>query len=161
MTMLLRSILHFASLAAATAVSASPIANHPFQRVVQCETDYSEINFCDKAHLAAINKAVLTRRADFNEHYIFLTVPVAGNRAVKGSAVVIDTKTGMVYPLPFDFYGGYVDRKGFPVSSPALQVKYDLQSPKICIHGSTYAYRDVYENQVSCFVFNGAGFDKQ
>ena len=71
--------------------------------------------------------------------------------------VAIDSITHIAYPLPFDFFGGSVDEKGFNIGAPS--VGYNLTENKICIDGAVYSYRNVKENAISCYVFNGSGFD--
>lgn len=133
--------------------------NHAFVRVSSCQRDYAQVDFCDALHLKAINLGIKDRKPDFHKKYIFLTIPM--RRGGLKSAVIIDITTGIAYPLPFDYFGGYVDRKGLPIKNIKAQVIYSSRNNKVCFYGSTYAYRDTVENMVSCYTFDGNDWDKQ
>jgi hypothetical protein len=134
--------------------------NHAFKYVMECDRDYAEVNFCDQKHISAIKFAIKKRRPDFNGHYIFLSIPIAGGNNLR-SVGVIDTITGVVYPLPFDYFGGYVDSRGYLDKNLEQRVEYGIESDEICFRGSIYAYRNTFENDTSCYVFDGVQFIDQ
>jgi hypothetical protein len=129
----------------------APVANHAFVRVTECETDFGDVDFCDAAHRAAIESALHTRRADFAGHWLVVTVP--GTAGDEVSVVVVDTRTGMALPLPFDTFGDYTDERGFPVAAPPRRIEYAVDGDRICFHGSVYAYRNTYTSMTSCYRF--------
>lgn len=134
--------------------------NHTFTRVEipytknGCSFQGSPIDFCDERHLAEIKKAIATMKPNFNEHYILLPI-LERKKYFQKSIVLIDTVSGIVYPLPIDFYSGYANNK--KGASNFGTIKYSLNKNTICIEGSIFVYRSEKDG-VFCFYFNGTTF---
>jgi len=131
--------------------------NHDFSGVTTCQDDFSEVNFCDERHVRDVREALAGRSADFNRKY--LVVKFAEGPA-RTSFAAVGTRDGMVYPLPFDSFGPFVDVFGAPVRSPQAKVEYRVDSDVICFTGSTYDYRNVLENRTTCFRMKPSGFEQ-
>ncbi|MDH6147998.1 MULTISPECIES: hypothetical protein [Paraburkholderia] len=137
--------------------------NHAFDQVKiayahdQCSFKFSPVDFCDDRHVFEIKKAIATEAANFNGHYILLSINEWKPSAHYGdSLVVIDTLTGIVYPLPFDYYSGQINMKNsHMLKKPNLN--FSLKSNKICIDGSILVYRAM-TNGNFCFEFDGEKF---
>jgi len=71
------------------------------------------------------------------------------------SVVVIDARTGIAYPLPFDSYSGDVDAKGNVHDYG--HILYDLNSNRVCISGAIVAYRQIDSGKL-CWNFDGTKF---
>jgi hypothetical protein len=143
----------------APAMPAAPApANHAFARVTECVRDFAETDWCDARHLEAVRDAIDSRRPDFAGHY--LLVAVAADRERDDVAIAaIDAVTGVVYPVPVDAFGGYVDAKGFPVPSRPRRIEYRIDAPRVCISGTQYEYRNSYDNVTTCYVIGTEGFE--
>lgn len=144
-----------------TSCSAPPsgAGNHEYVETRPCSWDFSNVDFCDAAHVTAIKDALKRRSADYFGRYIFVAVSSRGTFD-RSTALVVDVTTGVAYPLPFDYFGGHVDKRGFPVESKVAQVSFNASSDQICIDGSVYAYRNITENQVICYKFDGSRFSR-
>jgi hypothetical protein len=167
----MKYILHLVSIFTAfffgmTALHAKDLAvtpNHAFDQVRisyahdECSFQFSPVDFCDDRHVIEIKKAIATKAANFNEHYILLSIDEWKPSAHYGdSLVAIDTLTGIVYPLPFDYYSGQVNMKNSQImKNPRLS--FSLKSNKICIDGSILVYRAT-TNGNFCFEFDGEKF---
>lgn len=131
--------------------------NHVFERFefhyAQTDPDYgcsfrfSPVNFCDKRHLAKINKGISSLKPNYNTHFILLPIQEREKYHQK-SLVAIDTTTGIVYPLPIDFYSGRFDKKGRIKSQGKLE--FNKNSNELCIEGAIAVYRSI-ENGKFCF----------
>ena len=158
-TILMRNIIFvmfFLNISSASCKEREVVETHKnlySQKVIPCYLDYG-IDFCDVRHLAAIKKAIKTKKPVFYKKFIILFIKEFKSGL---SMVAIDSVTHTAYPLPFDYFGGSVDEKGFEIGAPS--VGYNLNENKICIDGTVYSYRNVKENAISCYVFNGSGFD--
>lgn len=127
--------------------------NHSFQLVTTCKRDYATVNFCDRYHMSAIRKAIAKRAIDFDNQFILLIIPEEKLRKIVNVAV-IDSLTGIVYPLPFDAFGGYVDSHGRDIAAPKREIVYSLNNNKICFSGSIYDYRNTWTSTVTCYIFD-------
>jgi hypothetical protein len=139
------------------------ISNHPFDRVEiayahnACSFQYSPIDFCDQRHVSQINDAIAHGAANFDGHYILLKIQEWNLSENYGySLVAIDTFTGIVYPLPVDYYSGKVNmRNSSRIKNPKLN--FSMKTNKICIDGSILVYRAT-SNGHFCFAFDGEKF---
>ncbi len=139
------------------------ISNHRFDRVEiayahdECSFQYSPIDFCDERHVSEIKKAINQSTANFNGHYILLKIQEWKPSEYYGNSLVaIDTLTGIVYPLPLDYYTGEVNMKNARmVKKPKL--KFSLKSSEVCIDGSILAYHATINGRF-CFDFDGEKF---
>jgi hypothetical protein len=135
--------------------SAANIAkrNHSFTRIdlvyqeAGCSFDTSPVDFCDENHMRLINNAIKQQQPNFNQHYILLTIAVWPEYHQR-SVVAINTKTGVVYPLPIDVYSGPLDKAGNPRKDG--KITFSLNSKQVCIDGAILAYRSVKEGKF-CF----------
>jgi hypothetical protein len=100
---------------------ATAAGNHLFAKVIipstvvhpdeLCSYQFSPVNFCDKEHLDVINAAIASRAPDFSAHYIVLPKNVQEDPQFhRRSLAILDANTGLVYPLPIDFYSGRLTR---------------------------------------------------
>ncbi|MDE2422262.1 MAG: hypothetical protein KGO49_13905 [Gammaproteobacteria bacterium] len=125
-------------------------------KVHTCSFDFEDENFCDSAHTSLYDKAWLNNRVNFDENYIISSnIEKSGLR----SLAVINLKTGDTYPLEYT-YGGYVDESGRAIPSKPSKIDFQINSNKLCIDGSVYAYQNTFQNQNTCFIFNGKEFEK-
>lgn len=167
MTRFLLALVLFIAFSAGTgsthAKELSPIANHWFDSVDiayahdECSFQYSPIDFCDERHVSEINNAIAHSAANFNRHYILLKIQEWRPSEHYGeSLVAIDTLTGIVYPLPFDYYSGRVNMKNSRiVKEPTLS--FSVERSEVCIDGSILVYRAI-NNGHFCFNFDGKRF---
>src|ERR1700761_4335593 len=109
-------LVEFSASIASYAKELATVSNHPFNRVEiayahnQCSYQYSLVDFCDERHVSKINDAIIHSAANFNRHYILLKIREWKPSEYYGdSLVAIDTVTGIVYPLPFDYYSGKIN----------------------------------------------------
>jgi hypothetical protein len=134
--------------------------NHPFQRfsipnsMDGCSYPASPVNFCDKEHMSAIESAVRGVAPNFDGKYILLSIDERKSYFQR-SLAVIDSSTGIVYPVPIDFYSGKPDVQG--AISKFGDLKFNLKSNEICLSGSIYAYRPEQDGRF-CFHFDGEKF---
>lgn len=139
--------------------------NHAFVKVAQCEHDFEDVDFCDKVHISQFKQAIKSKKPDFYSKYIIAVFNLVNGekRPIEKSLAAIDSSSGVVYTFPFETFKGNVDDNGNEVRKPELF--YSLIENKICIVGSTYAYRDVNENSRACYQFvskkslNGTNFE--
>jgi hypothetical protein len=146
---------------------AAPIAtaNHPFDYVEinypsvgpspGCSFQFSPMDFCDARHVKIIKSAISSKSANFNKHYILLSIEEWPPSPDGRSLVAIDTLTGIVYPVPIDAYGGRMDDQGKIRSRPKLF--FSLKSNRLCIKGDILVYR-ANINGHFCFDFDGEKF---
>jgi len=138
----------------------SKSSNHPYSKVEisktngGCSFHGSPVDYCDDRHIAAINEAILSQSPNFNGHYVLLSVPERENY-YQSSLVAIDSNTGIVYPLPIDFYSGHAGKKGGADNLGKLT--YSLDSNNVCIDGSIFVYR-AEEDGIFCFSLQGDRF---
>ncbi len=151
-------ILALLSVEGCSAYSApSSQINVPSVTVHTCSFDFEDEDFCDSIHTSLYKKLLLNGQANFNENYV---VSSQIEKSGLKSLAVINIKTGDTYPLEYT-YGGYVDDSGRVISNRPSKVDFQLNSNKVCVDGSVYAYQDTYQNQNTCFVFTGKKFEKQ
>ncbi|WP_080429219.1 hypothetical protein [Burkholderia ubonensis] len=138
---------------------ANEIKNHPYAEVkisyvtsdlTKCSFQYSPIDFCDDSHVAAYGDALKKQSANFNEYYILLAYPEF-KKYHQRSIVAIDTRTGVVYPLPIDAFSGFM--RGRPVAKDEGKISYSIKSNKVCISGAILVYRSFEEGDF-CFEFD-------
>jgi hypothetical protein len=150
-------------LAGCRAESSGIHSNRPFDHVeiaylhaeTGCSYQYSPIDFCDERHISEINAAIEKMPANFNKHYILLSVEEWPPSPEFKSLMAIDTRTGVVYPVPIDDYSGHVDNRGRVTSKPKLT--FSIESNRLCIQGAILVYRAT-TNGNFCFDFNGDRF---
>lgn len=138
--------------------------NHPFDHVeiayshtYKCSFMYSPIDFCDARHVSEIKDAIATRVANFNGHYLLVKIKEWRPSEYYGdSVVIIDIETGVVYPMPFDYYAGAVNT-GNTKARGKPRLIFSADNNKICIDGSILVYRAT-TNGKFCFKFEGNKF---
>ncbi|MBR7958836.1 hypothetical protein KDW41_00025 [Burkholderia vietnamiensis] len=168
----MRKIFIFAFLSALTIFSFAIFAkqpkvniesNHPYTEVkiayttsdlTKCSFQYSPVDFCDDKHIATYNNALKTQAPNFNEHYILLPYPEFTNYHQR-SVVAIDTRTGIVYPLPIDAFSGFM--RGRRIAKDEGKISYSIGSNKVCITGAILVYRSFEEGNF-CFELVGDKF---
>lgn len=134
--------------------------NHPYTKIEipydhnGCSFQGSPIDYCDEKHLNAIDEAIKNQRPNFNKKYILLTIQERKNY-YQSTLVAIDSNTGIVYPIPIDFYSGYANKKGG--ANDFGKLTYSLESNKVCIEGSIFVYR-AEEDGTFCFNLQGDRF---
>ncbi|MBU9348065.1 hypothetical protein KTE11_25495 [Burkholderia multivorans] len=155
------AILSFAVFAKQSSVISE--GNHAYTEVkisyatselTKCSFQYSSIDFCDEKHVAVYNEVLGEKSANFNGHYIILVYPEFKEYHQR-SVVAIDTKTGVVYPLPIDAFSGFM--RGRSVAKDEGKISYSLKSNKVCINGAILVYR-AFEEGNFCFEFVGDKF---
>lgn len=119
----------------------------------RCSFVASPINYCDARFSSAYKKALETRLSDFNREFIVVAVdsrPEYGQQSI----VAVNSKTKMVYPLPFDFLAA-----SFPKSPPYRngRLTYSQDSNELCVDGAILAYRSVQSGQM-CWRLEGNQF---
>lgn len=129
----------------------------PSIKVHTCSFDFEAENFCDSTHLSLYKKVLLNGQINFNGNY---AISSSTEKSGLKSLAAIDIQTGNTYPLEYT-YGGYVDGSGKEISSKPSKIEFQLNSNKLCIDGSVYAYQNTYQNQNTCFLFNGKEFEKK
>ncbi|RQH10136.1 hypothetical protein D1Y85_01770 [Paraburkholderia dinghuensis] len=122
--------------------------------LTECSFQYSPVDFCDEKHLSAINQAISGKSANFNGHFILLVYP-EWEQYHQQSVMAIDTKTGVVYPLPIDAFSGFMH--GHSTAKDHGVIRYSLSSSKVCISGAILVYR-AFEEGNFCFEFSGDKF---
>ena len=138
-------------------------ANHPFSHVQiayshnECSFLYSPVDFCDERHVSEIKNALGNQVANFDGHYILLKIKEWRPSEYYGNSIVaIDTESGVVYPMPFDYYTGEINMTDAKVTKrPGLT--FSAGSKKVCIDGSILVYRAT-TNGHFCFYFDGHKF---
>lgn len=138
--------------------------NHPFDHVeivyshnYECSFMYSPIDFCDERHISEIKGAIASQAANFNGHYILLKIKEWRPSEYYGdSVVIIDIQTGVVYPMPLDYYTGAVNMENSKVMGKP-KLTFSANSNKVCIDGSILVYRAT-TNGKFCFKFEGNKF---
>ncbi|WP_088579499.1 hypothetical protein [Burkholderia ubonensis] len=142
---------------------ADVVKNHAYKEVkiayatselTKCSFQYSPVDFCDDKHVAAYSDALKTQVSNFNGNYIILVYPEFKNYHQR-SVVAIDTKTGVVYPLPIDAFSGFMH--GRRVAKDEGKISYSINSNKVCISGAILVYRSFEEGDF-CFEFVGDKF---
>jgi hypothetical protein len=139
------------------------ISNHELDHIEigyaygKCSFLYSPVNFCDDRHIDEIKQAISNRSVNFNGHYILLEIKEWRSSDNYGnSIVVIDSLTGIVYPVPFDYFSGRIDtRTSQIIRKPRLT--FSGGSNRVCIDGSILVYRAT-TNGIFCFDFDGHKF---
>ncbi|AUT66034.1 hypothetical protein C2L65_31545 [Paraburkholderia terrae] len=123
-----------------------------------CSFLYSPVNFCDERHIVKIKQAIANRSVNFNGHYILLKIKEWRQSDIYGdSVVVIDALTGIVYPMPFDYFSGRIDMgNSQTIRKPRLT--FSGGSNRVCIDGSILVYRAT-TNGTFCFDFDGSKFN--
>jgi hypothetical protein len=135
-------------------------ANHPFAKIVipdpgqSCSYEFSPINFCDEKHMGAIEGAISDKKPNFNGTYILLTI-IESAKDHEQSLVIIDVRTGVVYPAPMDFFSGKPKEDGSV--GDFGKIDYGADSDQICIDGSIVAYRAEQDGKF-CFHFRDGKF---
>lgn len=145
------------------AKSLASTSNHPFDRIEiaythhDCSFPYAPIDFCDERHILEIKNAISSGVVNFNGHYILLKIKEWGASDFYGNSVVaIDALTGIVYPMPFDYFSGRIDtRNSQKIKRPRLT--FSDGSNRVCIDGSILVYRAT-TNGIFCFDFDGHKF---
>lgn len=122
--------------------------------LTKCSFQYSPVDFCDDKHVSAYNDALKTQASNFNDHYIILAYPEFKNYHQR-SIVAIDTKTGVVYPLPIDAFSGFMH--GRRTAKDEGKISYSINSNKVCVSGAILVYRSFEEGNF-CFEFVGEKF---
>jgi hypothetical protein len=156
-------ILFFIHLSNSDAKFSAMISNHSFDHIEigyahdGCSFLYSPVNFCDDRHIDEIKQAISNRSVNFNGHYILLEIKEWRSSDNYGnSIVVIDSLTGIVYPVPFDYFSGRIDtRTSQIIRKPRLT--FSGGSNRVCIDGSILVYRAT-TNGIFCFDFDGHKF---
>lgn len=164
---LVRLLMLFAAYGTSVAVSyahsATIVPNHPFDHVEiayshnDCSFMYSPVDFCDERHASIIKNAIATGEANFDRHYILLKIREWRPSEYYGdSVVVIDAQTGVVYPMPFDYYSGKINMKNSKIARKS-KLNFSANSNVVCIDGSILVYRAT-SNGYFCFYFDGKAF---
>jgi hypothetical protein len=136
--------------------------NHPFTDVrityahEECSFRYSNIDFCDQRHIESIKSSLQEDKPNFFRHYILLPIQKGPDNYFQRSLVLIDTYTGVVYPLPIDSYSGHTLKNSY-VTKHVGELSYSLNSNRICILGSIFTHGMV-KNGKFCFTFLGDRF---
>ncbi|WP_236674349.1 hypothetical protein [Paraburkholderia hospita] len=157
-------ILFFIHLSNSDAKFSAMISNHSFDHIEigyahnGCSFLYSPVNFCEERHIAKIKQAISIRSVNFNGHYIILRIKEWKSSDIYGdSVVVIDALTGIVYPMPFDYFSGRIDMKNSQtIRKPRLT--FYRGNNRVCIDGSILVYRAT-TNGIFCFDFDGHKFN--
>lgn len=137
-----------------------PVANAPYLGVKMlsphsgCSFLSSPINFCDARHRSLIDRVIAEQRPSFNGHYIVAQLE-EWPEFFQRSVVVVNSRTGIVYPLPIDALSG-------PLSSAGRSVGYGIvetsvEAEEFCLVGAVLAYRSINEGRF-CFGFDGVRF---
>ena len=127
--------------------------NHAFAgveiayRSAGCSFEFSPIDFCDETHVEFIEAAIRDKTSNFNRHFILLAIP-EWPEYHQQSIVAIDTRDGVVYPVPIDAYSGRLGSDGNPTGEGKLS--YGLSSNEVCVEGAVLAYRALDEGRF-CF----------
>jgi len=103
--------------------------------------------------MAAINDAIEKKMVNFDKRYILLFIPERAG-FFERSLVVIDADTGVVYPVPIDFYSGPPEKGKI---NHFGDLNFNADYDEICINGSIYAYR-VQQDGKFCFKFDDGKF---
>jgi hypothetical protein len=140
-------------------------ANHEFDQVLGFFSDV-KVYWDDDEHFLAIKDAIETSKADFLKKFIIVQVKNIrnfknGEGESKVNVMAIDSTTGIVYPLPFEYMDGY------PGDNNKAKLKYNLTENKLCVSGVTYRNSDddnwwgesgVKSDWDPCYKFDGFKF---
>jgi len=160
---LLLIIIAFAS--AAMACHAEPVhGHHPFDHVEiansdnrKCSFRYSPVDFCDDRHVLEMRNALNSKAANFNKYYILLKIKEWRPSEHYGDSIVIlDTRTGVAYPMPFDYYTGAIHENNSKTIQKSKLV-FSENNDEVCIIGAIMVYRSI-TNGNFCFFFDGKTF---
>lgn len=141
-------------------VLASPAGNARYAGVRMlsphsgCSYLSSPVNFCDDRHRSLIEEVIAERKANFNGHYIVAELE-EWPQFFQRSVVVVNTRTGIVYPLPIDALSGPLSSAGR--SSGFGRVETSAKASQFCLVGAVLAYRSISEGRY-CFGFDGTRF---
>lgn len=130
---------------AIAAWSFAALAKVPYSATADCRFDYDDFDFCSKRNIAQYKAALAKQSPNYDATKNLLNV--GSTREIR--YVVIDTQTGVVFPLR-DAVLGFKDEKGGLNGQPAL-IQFSLKQPQLCIQGSVDAYRDAYDNVKVCY----------
>ncbi len=119
-----------------------------------CSFLSSPINFCDQRHRVLIEQVIAGQRPNFNERYIVAELE-EWPEVFQRSVVVINTRTGVVYPLPIDALSGPLSISGHSSGYGAVETSVDAKT--FCLVGAVLAYRSITEGRF-CFGFDGSRF---
>ncbi|QER38379.1 hypothetical protein F2A31_01105 [Acinetobacter suaedae] len=133
-------------LLAISSLSFTAVAKVPYTATAECRFDYDDFDFCSKHSIAKYKTALAKQSPNYDATKILLNV--GSPRYMR--YVVIDTQTGVVFPLR-DAILGFKDARGSLNGEPAL-IQFSVDQPQLCIEGSVYAYRDAYDNVKVCYL---------
>lgn len=124
-------------------------AQTAFKKVATCDSDYFNGTFCSKKNLQRYQTVLKSQAANFNGHYILLNTGSADSLEL----IALDTKTGIGYPLNYQFTG-WEDNDGNVLKKPSYS--HSLQDEKVCLAGSQYdgehpGTHETYSNIKNCF----------
>jgi hypothetical protein len=156
-------IVYMATIVPCFAHLSKSTSNHSFDHVEmgyshnECSFTYSPVSFCDERHISEIKNAIAEEVPNFDEHYIILKIKEWGDLDYYGySVVVIDVRTGVVYPMPFDYFSDRVGAAG-SVADKIKKLVFSTKNNKICINGAILVYRATTSGKF-CFYFDGSKF---
>ncbi|HFF2591288.1 hypothetical protein [Acinetobacter baumannii] len=126
--------------------------------ITQCKFEQGYIDFCSNENLKLYNDA-LNKKENFAQNKIALILDKDRDtgkgvpRKVK-YFIVIDPKTKKVYPLEQSI-GYFVNDRLEEIASEPPTIKFNQNSNKVCLSGTTFLYRDNNINvKNECYIFN-------
>nr|WP_241023606.1 hypothetical protein [Burkholderia sp. Ac-20365] len=138
-------------------------SNHSFDQVKiayaheGCSFLFSPVDFCDERHIREIKSAIRNGTVNFNNHYMLLTINEWNLSNIYGNSVVaIDLRSGMAYPMPFDYFSSKTNARKLPLKNKP-QLIFSKESDQVCIDGSILVYRAT-SSGLFCFRFVGDKF---
>ncbi|MFW1843061.1 hypothetical protein ACG9YY_08945 [Acinetobacter pittii] len=128
------------------------------ESITQCEFEQGYFNFCSNENLKLYNKA-LSKQENFSRNKIALIIDHERDtgkgrpRKVK-YFIVIDPKTKKVYPLEQSI-GYFVNDRLEEIASEPPTIKFNKNSNKVCLCGTTFLYKDNNINvKNECYIFD-------
>lgn len=131
-------------------IATASFANVPFKKVVSCESDLFNGEYCSKKNIAQYKNALKTMKPNFNKKYILLNTGSSNSLEF----IALDTLTGIAYPLNLQ-YTGWENNAGKTLKKPTFS--FSLNQEKLCLTGSQYdgdhpGTHETYSNIKNCFV---------
>lgn len=116
-----------------------------------CSFVAGPVFYCDEKYLREYAGAISGREPIFFFDYVLVTV-LEWSEYHQRSIVVVNKKTGNVYPVPIDVYSGASGR-----GSPNGRLEFGLKENKLCILGDVLVCRSIKSGEF-CFYLDGERF---
>ena len=117
-----------------------------------CSFAYSPVDFCDEYHAKEISNAIKNRKPNFSKNFI-VTKILERPRYEQYSIAIVDPEAWVFHPIPVDYFSKSADEN---IKNNG-EIKFNLNSNKICLFGNIVIYRSLKSGEF-CFFFEGGKF---